>query len=51
MYTNSPDNRYGSLAAEIYDIDKPFGKLPDTAFYRDALKGLDGPILGLRRRA
>ena len=45
MYTNSPDNRYGSLAAEIYDIDKPFGKLPDTAFYRDALKGLDGPIL------
>ena len=45
MYTNSPDNRYGSLAAEIYDIDKPFGKLPDTAFYRDALKDLDGPIL------
>lgn len=38
-------NRYGSIAAEIYDIDKPYGALPDTAFYRQRLKGVSGPIL------
>ena len=26
-------NRYGSIAAEIYDIDKPYFALPDTAFH------------------
>lgn len=38
-------NRYGSICAEIYDIDKPFGKLPDTAFYIELLKDIEGPIL------
>lgn len=43
--TNSPVNRYGSIAAEIYDIDKPFGALPDTAFHLKRLKDVAGPIL------
>ena len=38
-------NLYGSIAAEIYDLDKPFGALPDTAFYLDRLAGVTGPIL------
>lgn len=38
-------NLYGSIAAEIYDIDKPVGALPDTAFYLDRLAAIDGPIL------
>ncbi|HZC17634.1 MAG TPA: class I SAM-dependent methyltransferase [Caulobacteraceae bacterium] len=38
-------NRYGAIAAEIYDIDKPIGALPDTAFYLDRLSAIDGPIL------
>jgi SAM-dependent methyltransferase len=38
-------NRYGSIAAEIYDIDTPFGRLPDTAFHLAALADVDGPIL------
>jgi len=38
-------NLYGSIAAEIYDIDKPFGALPDTAFYLDRLAGVSGPVL------
>lgn len=38
-------NRYGSIAAEIYDIDKPVGALPDTAFHLERLKDLDGPLL------
>lgn len=42
---NTTPNRYGSIAAEIYDIDKPFGALPDTAFHLQRLKGLEGPIL------
>lgn len=45
MSSNTPSNRYGSIAAEIYDIDKPVGALPDTAFYLDVLSGLAGPIL------
>lgn len=38
-------NLYGSIAAEIYDLDKPVGALPDTAFYLDRLAGVSGPIL------
>lgn len=38
-------NLYGDIAAEIYDIDKPFGSLPDTAFYLERLAGVAGPIL------
>lgn len=43
--TNTTTNRYGTIAAEIYDIDKPFGALPDTAFHLERLAGLPGPIL------
>ena len=42
---NTLTNRYGSIAAEIYDIDKPFGALPDTAFHLRGLADVDGPIL------
>jgi SAM-dependent methyltransferase len=42
---NTATNRYGSIAAEIYDLDKPPGALPDTAFYLSRLAGLDGEIL------
>ncbi len=45
MPSNTTTNRYGSIAAEIYDIDKPFGALPDTAFHLERLAGLAGPIL------
>ncbi len=38
-------NRYGALCAEVYDTDKPFGALPDTAFHLARLAELDGPIL------
>lgn len=38
-------NRYGALAAEIYDIDKPLGRLPDTAFHLRRLADLKGEIL------
>ena len=38
-------NRYGDICAEIYDIDKPFGRLPDTAFYLETLASVRGPIL------
>jgi SAM-dependent methyltransferase len=38
-------NRYGSIAAEIYDIDKPFGALPDTAFHLERFAGFGRPIL------
>ena len=38
-------NRYGALAAEIYDIDKPFGALPDTAFHLERFAGFGRPIL------
>jgi SAM-dependent methyltransferase len=43
--SNTSANRYGSIAAEIYDIDKPFGFLPDTRFHLAALAGESGPIL------
>jgi SAM-dependent methyltransferase len=42
---NTAANRYGSIAAEIYDIDKPVGALPDTAYYLARLADVDGPIL------
>jgi SAM-dependent methyltransferase len=45
MTFNSIDNRYGSIASEIYDIDKPPGRLPDTAYYRERLEGETGPVL------
>lgn len=38
-------NRYGSIAAEIYDIDKPYFALPDTVFHLERFKGFDRPIL------
>src|SRR5579872_6499287 len=38
-------NRYGALCAEVYDTDKPFGFLPDTAFHLERLATIDGPIL------
>ncbi|HEY9219892.1 MAG TPA: class I SAM-dependent methyltransferase [Phenylobacterium sp.] len=38
-------NPYGSLCAEIYDIDKPAGSLPDVPFYLERLKSVGGPIL------
>jgi hypothetical protein len=38
-------NLYGAIAADIYDLDKPVGALPDTAFYLDRLAGVTGPIL------
>jgi SAM-dependent methyltransferase len=43
--SNTRVNRYGALAAEIYDIDKPYFFLPDTRFHLDRLAGIDGPIL------
>jgi SAM-dependent methyltransferase len=43
--TNTPTNRYGPLAAEIYDIDKPFGALPDTRFHLERFQGFQGAIL------
>jgi SAM-dependent methyltransferase len=45
MDTNTTINRYGSIAAEIYDIDKPFGALPDTRFHLERFQGFAGPIL------
>lgn len=43
--TTIATNRYGALAAEIYDIDKPFGALPDTRFHLERFAGFRGPIL------
>jgi SAM-dependent methyltransferase len=43
--TNTPANRYGSIAAEIYDLDKAYFALPDTAFHLETLAGVAGPIL------
>jgi SAM-dependent methyltransferase len=42
---NTPANRYGSIAAEIYDIDKPYFALPDTAYFLARLARVTGPIL------
>ena len=38
-------NRYGALAAEIFDIDKPYFARPDTAFHLERFAGFDRPIL------
>ncbi len=38
-------NRYGALCAEVYDTDKPFGALADTAFHLPRLAQIEGPIL------
>jgi len=38
-------NRYGSIAAEIYDIDKPYFALPDTRFHLERFAGFERPIL------
>jgi len=38
-------NRYGSIAAEIYDIDKPYFALPDTRFHLERFAGFGRPIL------
>ena len=38
-------NRYGAIAAEIYDIDKPFFARPDTAFHLARFEGSDRSIL------
>ena len=45
MPSNTTTNRYGSIAAEIYDLDKPFGALPDTRFHLERFKDFQGPIL------
>jgi SAM-dependent methyltransferase len=45
MHTNTTTNRYGSIAAEIYDIDKPIGAMPDTAFHLERFAGFAGRIL------
>lgn len=45
MPTDTVMNRYGSIAAEIYDIDKPYFALPDTAFHLERFQGFAGPIL------
>ncbi len=47
MLTNSTSatNRYGELAAEIYDIDKPLGALADTRFHLERFAGFGRPIL------
>ncbi|WP_048648377.1 class I SAM-dependent methyltransferase [Nitratireductor soli] len=40
------ENRYGTLAAWVYHLDKPIGRsFGDIAFYRQRLKGCGGPIL------
>lgn len=40
------NNRYGTLASWVYDLDKPIGRsFGDVEFYRERLHGLRGPIL------
>lgn len=45
MSLQTATNRYASIASEIYDIDKPYGALPDTAFHLETLANISGPIL------
>jgi len=45
MPSDTTTNRYGSIAAEIYDIDKPYFALPDTRFHLERFTGFDRPIL------
>ncbi len=40
------NNRYGNLAAWVYQLDKPVGRsFGDVELYRDLLAGVTGPIL------
>lgn len=40
------NNRYGSLAAWVYHLDKPIGRsFGDVEFYRERLSGCRGPVL------
>lgn len=40
------NNKYGKLASKVYDLDKYIGRsFGDVEFYRDRLKGCQGPIL------
>ena len=43
--SNTTANRYGALAAEMYDIDKGVGSLHDPAFHLARLAGIEGPML------
>lgn len=44
--TDETINRYGSLAAWVYDVDKPVGRsFGDVDYYRDRLAGCAGPVL------
>ncbi len=45
LESNTTTNRYGSLAAEVYDLDKPVDSLFDGAFHRARLAEIAGPIL------
>ncbi len=47
MPTNTVTNHYGSIAAEIYDLDKPIGgeNMPDAAFHLARFAGFAGSIL------
>jgi hypothetical protein len=37
---------YGTLASEVYDLDKPIGSsFGDVEYYRDALDGIEGCVL------
>jgi SAM-dependent methyltransferase len=45
MPSDTLTNRYGSIAAEIYDLDKPYGALPDTAFHLQRFAGFERPVL------
>lgn len=45
MPSKTVANRYGPISAEIYDIDKPYFALPDTAFHLERFAGFDRPIL------
>src|SRR5688572_10915252 len=44
-HTAQAVNRYGSIAAEIYDLDKPYFALPDTALHLERFAGFGRPIL------
>lgn len=45
MPTDTVLNRYGSIASEVYDLDKPYFAMPDTRFHLERFKGFDRPIL------
>lgn len=42
----APVNRYGTLAARVYDLDKPVGlSFGDIEYYRERLRSCTGPVL------